>query len=182
MTDDPVPPGLRRLLDAAPDPPVRPVDVPAVLAAAAAADARSARRWRRAAVATAALAAGLLLAAFVPRLEVRLDRGGVAVRWGGESLGERTVAQTRPPVTPSDIDRLEARLAAVERLGERFEEVDRLLAAVSADAADRDHAGRRSADALARRVAELERAVRQVRTDSSAMYAALFPKPVGGVR
>lgn len=177
MTDD-LPPGLRRLLDAAPEPAVRPVELSAVFASAMQVQVRSARRWRRAAVAATALAAGLLVAVGMGTLDIRIKT--------------TEPAQGPPGVDPAVLARLDERLkaveglehrvAAVERYEARFQEVDALLAAVSGDAAGRDADRQRSEAAIRKRVVELETMLRQVRTDSTALYAALFPNKSEGVR
>ena len=82
MTPDDDFPDVRRALDAVPEPPVLPLDPAAIYRAALDREARSARRWKLAAGAGALVAAGLLLAAVLPKLEVRATGNEFAVRWG----------------------------------------------------------------------------------------------------
>lgn len=187
MTDD-LPPGLRRLLDSAPDPAVPPVDLSTVYAAAAEARERTARRWKRTAAAVAALAAAVLLTVGLTRLEVRAGNGELAVRWGQPTPAPAPA----PAVDPAAVARLEerlnalegvdTRLAAVERFEARFQEIDELLGAVSTDAVGRDDARRRAVADLARQVRVLQTQLAQLRSDNQTMYTALFPNKSEGVR
>lgn len=83
---------LRRMLDAVPMPPVE-VDLPRLYRQAAAQQERRLRRWRRAAVALAAVAAGLALLAFGHRLEVQLEPHQAVLRWGSSPAPRAPAAQ-----------------------------------------------------------------------------------------
>jgi len=186
-TDDDPPPGVRRLLDALPAPPVRPVDLPAVYAAAARHEARAARRWRRAAGAAAALAAGVLAFAALPALEVRAGGGGITIRWdAGPPAGDP------PPAPGADrVARLEDRLREAEaRLGRLDEQARRvedlaaaqaelkdLLLAVSSDLNRLEAAQAGSAEQqqklaawLSARLRDVDGRLAEVRKDSTAIY------------
>ena len=97
---------LGRRLDAVPAPPAQPIDLAAIYAAADDRHVHSVRRWRRAAVVAAALAAGVLFVAVLPRLEVRLGGNELALRWGPAEP---------PPPAPTTVDPV--LLARVERPG-----------------------------------------------------------------
>jgi hypothetical protein len=109
-----------RMLDAAAAPEVT-TDVSAVYREAALREARKVRRWRRAAC--FALAASLLLLlGFSLRLEVRMDRDQLVVRWGEAKVEPAPPARVRPG-------------PAVE---ERLRVLDELVQALAADIDARD--------------------------------------------
>lgn len=73
-------PEARAALDAISAPAIRPVDLAAIYRAAHDRQIRIARRWKRVAAGLMALAAGVILLALVPRLDVRCNADEFAVR------------------------------------------------------------------------------------------------------
>lgn len=133
-------PELRKLLDAVPPPDPRAVDLAALYRAAAERQAAVSRRWRRLAVIGAALAAGLLLGAFLPRLEFRFADHEFAVRWG--TPPER---EPQPPIPHAPDPRIEQllqeqsqQLAAIRATNAKHSELQDLLLTLATDVNDRD--------------------------------------------
>lgn len=184
---------VRRLLDAAPCPPVPPVDVAAVYRAALATHARSARRWKRTAAVGAALAAGLLGFAILPKFEVKLGGSEFVVRWGDPPA----VAATHPAPSPTDADvharlaDLDARTARLVRIETKVQTLQTLLLALADDLDESDELHRRQKDDLTR-VATHLRSVeagareqfRQTERTNAALYtlAADKARPEGEMR
>lgn len=153
-TDDETPPGLRRLLDAVPEPTVRPVDVPAILAAAAEAQVRAARFWRRTAAATAALAAGLLIF---------------------------TLARPAPPAADPGIEDLKARLARLEAAAPdpatheaKLKELRDLVLTLADDVNERDEKTRAAVVAVIRQMQAFDAASAARWADAERTHAALY--------
>ena len=177
---------VRRLLAAIPAPPVEPVDVAAIYREAAAVQARSARRWKRAACAGALVAAAVLLAAVLPKLEVKVTGTEFVVRWGTPDA---------PPIVPPPVQvlpapdstilaklaELDARFAHAANHDKKLKDLEDLLLTLAVDVDDRD--GKRKTD-----LAALARDLRQLRADTrfhqeqaektnAAFYTAIFDKP-----
>jgi hypothetical protein len=187
MTPDDDFPDVRRALDAAPAPALPPVDVAAIYRAAFDRQARLARRWRRAAGAGLLVAAGLLLVAVLPRLEVRCNNDEFAVRWGSPAP---VVVAPVPPPPPSpapdprllaQVKELDARTRELDTLTTELHSLKELLLTLAADVDERD---RKQRDALALLVKHLQafeasarEQFRQTEQTSSALYAAIFDKP-----
>ncbi len=121
---------LRRMLDVSRPPAVQ-VDIPRLYEQAARQQAHRLRRWRRAALAVAAMAAGLLLA-FVLRVEIRTEATQFVIRWGSprDVATSSPAPQLAPPVlrqepatTPEEIqllkDLIHALVADVDARDER---------------------------------------------------------------
>lgn len=202
--DDPQHPEVRRLLDALPAPAVRPVDLHELYAAAARHQARAAKRWRRLAAAAIAAAAGVLILALLPRLEVRAGGGEFAVRWGGPAAADVRPAAEDPA------DRLAARLAVLEaegrradaalaRLADRTKQVEELAAAqqelkdlllvVAADVDRLDGSQKAAADQqrrlsawLSARLRDVDGRLAEVRKDNTAIYTLVTDARKGTVK
>lgn len=135
-----IPEDLRKLLDSVPPPDPKPVDLAALYRAAAERQAVVSRRWRRVAVGGAVLAAGVLLAAFLPRLEFRLTGHEFAVRWG--------TPPDAPPLTPPPqqpdprieqlVEEQSKQLAAIRSTNTKHAELQDLLLTLAVDVSDRD--------------------------------------------
>jgi hypothetical protein len=186
MTPDDDFPDVRRALDAAPAPALPPVDVGAIYQAAFDRQARLARRWRRAAGAGLLIAAGLLVVAVLPRLEVRCNNDEFAVRWGPPA--PVVVAPMSPPPSPAPDPRLLTQVreldARTRELGAMTTELHSLKELLLTLAADVDERDRKQRDALALLVKHLQafeasarEQFRQTEQTSSALYAAIFDKP-----
>ena len=185
MTPDDDFPDVRRALDAVSEPPVLLLDTAAIYRAALDRQARSARRWRLAAGAGALVAAGLLLAAVLPRLEVRVNGNEFAVRWGPTE--PPPVVPTPVPVPYSDprlvarIDELDTRIRDLGKADADLRELKELLLTVAADVGERDEKLKESVAALGRRLLAFEAAsgerFRQAEQTSAALYTAIFDKP-----
>lgn len=186
MTPDDDFPDVRRALDAAPAPAPPPVDVGAIYQAAFDRQARLARRWRRAAGGGLLAAAGLLVVAVLPRLEVRCDNNELAVRWGPPA--PVVVAPVPPPPPPpapdprllAQVKELDARTRQLDTLTTELHSLKELLLTLAADVDERD---RKQRDALALLVQHLQafeasarEQFRQTEQTSSALYAAIFDK------
>jgi hypothetical protein len=106
---------VRAALDAAPEPVEPPgVDLARLYREAARRQARRLRRWRRLAVAALAAAAALLVA-FGLKLEVRLERHQLVLRWGNaEAEAPRPVPQ--PPVAQHAPPERDAEMQLVKEL------------------------------------------------------------------
>lgn len=156
---------VRRLLDAAPEPTVSPIDVAAIYRAAATEQARAARRWKRATAAVAALAAGVCVA---------------VVAWGRTGSGEGP-NHTPDPELLARLDRIEGRLRDADAVAAKLKATEDLLLTLAADVDDRD---RRQSDALAAVVQDLRafrldagRRFQDGDRTSAALYTAVFDKP-----
>jgi anti-sigma factor RsiW len=93
---------VRGLLDAAPVPAVGPVDVATVYRAALDQQVHAARRWKRIAAGGALVAAGLLLVAVLPKLEVKVGGKELVVRWGPADPPPVPTPPPSPPQEPID--------------------------------------------------------------------------------
>jgi hypothetical protein len=178
---------VRRALDAVPDPAVAPVDVAAIYHVSLNRQARSARRWKVAAAAGTLAAAGLLLAAVLPRLEVRFAANEFAVRWGPTDPPPVAPTPERVPMPYTDpqlvarVNELDARVRDLDKTGADLRELKELLLTVAADVSDRDDRQRETIAALTRRLLAFEAAsgerFRQTEQTSAALYTAIFDKP-----
>ena len=149
--------------------------------------ARSARRWKFAAASGALVAAGLLLVAVLPKLEVRFAANEFAVRWG-PSDPPLAAPIPEPVPTPSTDPRLLARVneldARVRDLGNAdadLRELKELLLTVAADVSERDEKQKEAIASLARYLRAFEAAsgerFRQTEQTNAALYSAIFDKP-----
>jgi hypothetical protein len=186
MTPDDDFPDVRRALDAVPEPPVLPLDTAAVYRAALDRQARSARRWKLAAGAGALVAAGLLLAAVLPRLEMRFAANEFAVRWGPpDPPPVAPMPEPVPPVTDprllARIDELDTRLRDLGKADAELRELKELLLTVAADVSERDERQKEAIASLTRYLRAFEATAgerfRQTEQTSAALYAAIFDKP-----
>jgi hypothetical protein len=175
MTDDF--PDVGRMLDAVPAPDSKPVDLAAVYRAAAERQAAVGRRWRRVAAGVAALAAAVLLVAWLPRLEFRVTGHEFAVRWG-------TPPEPAPPAPSSDprIEELLAeqsrQLAAIRAANTQHAELQDLLLTLAADVNDRDQQQQARIAALTKKLTAFEadtaRQFADAEKTNSTLYDAVF--------
>ncbi len=133
--------GVRAALDAVPAPATAPVDLAAIYRAAHERQIRVARRWKRAAATLAALAAGVIVVALIPKLDVRLTGDEFAIRWGQPPVvveeTVRPVLQPDPRL-PSLIGEQQQQIAAMRAITVKYAEMQELLLALTTDVADRD--------------------------------------------
>lgn len=167
-------PDLRTLLDAVPLPEPKPVDLAALYRAAAERQAAVSRRWRRVAVGVAALAAGVLLVALLPRLEFRASGHEFAVRWG-------TPPEPPPaPPTPPDprIERLveeqSKQLVALRATNTKHAELQDLLLTLAVDVGDRDQQQRAMIAALTKKLTAFEADTARQFADAERTNATLY--------
>ena len=159
-------PKVHAALDAIPTPGSKLVDIAAIYRAALDRQAISARRWKRIAGAVAALAAGVILLALVPQLEIRLTSDEFAVRWGTPPVvvEEKFVQVTQPdPRLPSFIDDQQKQIAAMRAIDMKYAEMQDLLLALAVDVSDRDKA-------QLERIAELTRDLRAYQIATSKQF------------
>lgn len=171
---------LRKLLDAVPPPDPRPVDLAALYRAAADRQARSARRWKRVALAGAALAAGVLLVALLPRLEFRFTDHEFAVRWGTPP----EAPPPAPPTPPTDprieqlLEEQSKQLAAIRATNAKHADLQDLLLTLATEVADRDEAQQARVAALTKRLTAFEadtaRQFADTEKTNTALYEAVF--------
>lgn len=188
MTDDF--PEVRAALDAVPQPANRPVDLAAIYRTAHERQIRIARRWKRTAVGLSALAAGVILLALVPKLDVCCNSEEFAVRWGDPPrIVEPALALVAPPEDPRIrelIDDREKQVAALRATNVKHAELQELLLALTTDVADRDTAQFARIDQLARELRAFQLATAQQfdqnEKTNTTLYNAMFttkPKPGG---
>lgn len=176
-------PDLRKLLDAVPAADPRPVDLAALYRVAADRQARVARRWKRVALAAAALAAGVLLVALLPRLEFRASDHEFAVRWG-------TPPEVAPPPAPDPtpdprmeqlIEEQSKQLAAMRATNAKHADLQDLLLTLAADVNDRDKVQQAKIAALAKKLTAFEtdtaRQFADAEKTNTALYDAVFSTP-----
>jgi hypothetical protein len=173
-------PELRKLLDAVPPPDPLPVDLTRLYRDALDRQTRTARRWRRIAGGVAALAAGVLVFALLPKLEVRANGHEFAVRWG---------TPPEPEVKPDPgiqhlFDEQAKQLAALRAANLKHTELQELLLTVAADVNQRDKDQQKRLTALAKRLGEFEslttRQFQETEKNSTALYNVVFNgKPKG---
>lgn len=182
---------IRRLLDAIPAPPVEPVDVAAIYREAAAMQARSVRRWKRAACAGALVAAAVLLAAVLPKLEVRVTGTEFVARWGPPD--PPVVVPAPSPAAPvqvlpapdsavlAKLEELDARFGRAANHDKKLKDLEDLLLTLAIDVDDRDGKRKTELANLARDLRELRADTRlhqqQAEKTNAAFYAAIFDKP-----
>jgi hypothetical protein len=99
---------VRKLLDE-PVPPAARVDLARLYRDAAGQDQRRLGKWRRLALAASGIAALLAVAAFGMRLEVRVERHQLILRWGSPALAEEVA---RAPVPQPRITQPEPKESA----------------------------------------------------------------------
>lgn len=171
-------PDVRKLLDAVPTPESRPVDLAALYRAAAERQAAVSRRWRWVAIGGAALAAGLLLVAFLPRLEFRVSGHEFAVRWG--------VPPETAPTPPPDprieqlLDEQSKQLAAIRASNSKHAELQDLLLTLAVDVSDRDKQHQARIAALGKKLTVFEtetaRQFADAEKTNTALYDAVFSR------
>jgi anti-sigma factor RsiW len=164
---------LRDLLDAAPAPAVT-VDLPRLFRDAARGQVR---RWRGVAVAALAAAAAVVVGLLLARLEVRLERNQLVLRWGAvPTLPDQTPAPVPPREEPAPAPLPVASAAEIEQQLRLLRE---LVQAVSNDADLRDERRQREIAQLRGRLHGLEQQMTQLRLsterDVSALYTAQSP-------
>lgn len=164
---------VRKLLDAVPPPDPRPVDLAALYRTAAERQVAVTRRWRRVAVIGAAVAAGVLLVAFLPRLEFRFTDHEFAVRWG--------TPPESPPVRPSPDPRIEQlleeqsrQLAAIRATNTRHAELQDLLLTLATDVSDRDKQQQARVAALSKKLTAFETDTARQFADAEKTNATLY--------
>ena len=187
MTPDDDFPDVRRALDAIPDPPVPPADVAAIYRAALDRQARNARRWKFAAASGALVAAGLLLAAVLPKLEVRFAANEFAVRWGPPDpppvvpMPQPVPAPVPDPRLLARINELDTRIRDLGKTDAELRELKELLLTVAADVNERDEKHKEALASLTRYLRAVEAAsgerFRQAEQTNAALYSAIFDKP-----
>ncbi|HKB01850.1 MAG TPA: zf-HC2 domain-containing protein [Gemmataceae bacterium] len=159
----------RAALDAVPAPEVA-IPATAVIRAEAARQVRALRRWKRAAVAAAALAAGLLVAVLV-RPEIRVDDGALVVRWK-DSPSNPPPAVVYVPQPVRDTDQ-----------AERLELLTKLVRALAEQAEGRDTDRRADIAALRTRfnvlAAQGEARWQEVQRDMGVLYRTQFARKDG---
>ena len=137
-------PEVSTALNALPIAEPKPVDIAAIYRAALDRQATAARLWKRIACAVAALAAGVILFALVPKIEVRVTGEEFAVRWGPPSkivVEEHLTPVPQPDSRlPSLIDDQQKQIAAMRAINLKYAEMQELLLALAVDVADRDKA------------------------------------------
>lgn len=168
-------PEVRQALDAAVVPAVRPVDLAELYRAALDRQSRVARRWRRLTAAVATLAAGILLFALLPKLDVTLNDHEFAVRWG---------TPTVPPPPPADprieelLDQQSRQLAALRAANTRSADLQDLIVTVARDVADRDAAQKTRLATLAVKLSDFEtqtaRQFDSAERTNTALYNVVF--------
>jgi hypothetical protein len=175
---------VRDLLDL-PAPPAPPPDVAAIYRAALDRQARSARRSRLAAAGGALAAAGLLLAAVLPKLEIRLNANEFAVRWG--PLEQQPVVPAPAPQPATDprlvaqVNDIEAHTRKRDGFDTELRSVKELLLTLAADVDERDQKQRDALAALTRHLLAFEAAAgdkfRQTDQTNTALYNLITDKP-----
>ena len=180
-------PEVRAALDAVLTPVPAPVDLSGVYRAAHELQVRSARRWKRAAGALAALAAGVIVVALIPKLDVRLTGYEFAIRWGQPPV----VVVEEPAVPTSDaristlIDDQQKQIAAMRAINSKSAEMQELMLALTIDVAERDIAQLERIAALTRELRAFQLATArqfdQTEKTSTTLYNAMFTnKPKTG--
>ncbi len=173
-------PDVRRLLDAVPPPEPKPVDLAALYRAAAERQAVVSRRWRRVAVGVAALAAGVLLVAFLPRLEFRVTDHEFAVRWGTPPDVPSPVPSPRQPDPRVErlLEEQSTQLAAIRATNAKHAELQDLLLTLAGDVSDRDRQQQAKIAGLTKQLTAFEadtaRQFADAEKTNSALYDAVF--------
>jgi len=185
MTDDF--PEVRAALDAVPPSVPAPVDLSRIYRAAHELQFRSARRWKRVSGTLAAMAAGVIVVAVIPKLDVRLTGDEFAVRWGLP----RMVVVEAPPLDQTDprvsnlVDDQQKQIAALRAINSKSAEMQELLLALITDVADRDKLQLERIAALTRELRAFQLATArqfdQTEKTSTTLYNAMFTnKPKTG--
>jgi hypothetical protein len=161
----------RASLDAVPVPAVK-LDVARLYTEVAARQERRAPRWRRVSLATAALAAGLLLV-FGLRLQIRVETKQLVIAWGSGQNRERE--RVEPPALAD---------ARGSEIDERLRLLDDLVHAVAADVDRRDRRNQADTEDVSRRLDAFRRIAAQkwleAERNVSALYVAQFKPTKGG--
>lgn len=167
-------PDLRKLLDAVPAPDPRPVDLAAVYRAAAERQATVSRRWRRVAVGVAAVAAGVLLVALLPRLEFRLTGHEFAVRWDNPPEPAPPPPATPDPRIEQLLNRQSEQLSDLQATNRKHAELQDLLLTLAADVNDRDKQQQVKVAALTKKLTAFEADTARQFADAEKTHSALY--------
>jgi hypothetical protein len=160
---------IQRLLDAVPAPPIA-VNLPMLYRDAAAGHRRQLRRWRIAAL--AGLAAGVLVALLLSRLEVRVDANQIVLRWGAAPAIPH---QHEPPPAPRSPEPIVAapQMSTAE-IDQQLRMLRELVQAISNDSDLRDERRQRAITALNGRMHGLEQQMTQLRLARQRDVAVLY--------
>jgi hypothetical protein len=140
-----------------------------------------------AAASGALVAAGLLLAAVLPKLEVRFAANEFAIRWGPADpppvapTPERIPTPYTDPQLVARVNELDTRIRDLGGTEADLRELKELLLTVAADVSDRDERQKEALATLGRRLLAFEAAsgerFRQAEQTNAALYSAIFDKP-----
>ncbi len=168
---------VRHALDAVP-PATAQVDLPRLYRAAAQAQDRRSRRWRRATMALAALAAGLVLVALLPSLEIRVEAHQFAVRWGAPP--PVLPPAPLPTPVPPEAERTQFVSVPAPDVEEQLRLLGDLVQRLADDADRRDVRRSRDLEMLRTQLTDQREQARQWRLaterDVAALYAVQFPE------
>lgn len=167
-------PDLRKLLDAVPVPEPKPVDLAAVYRAAAERQAAVSRRWRRVSVGVAALAAGVLLVALLPRLEFRFSGHEFAVRWGTPPEPAPSPPATPDPRVEQLLQEQSQQLAAIRAANTKHADLQDLLLTLATDVNDRDKLQQARVAALTKKLTTFEADTARQFADAEKTHSALY--------
>ncbi len=176
-------PELKRWLDAVPPPQPAPVDLAALYRIAFDRQVQRSRRWRRFAVLGAALAAGILLFALLPKLEIRCDSTEFAIRWGTKP--EPTKTETDPRIEELLRER-QRQSEALRATNSNVQTLEDLLLTLAADVDQRDKKQLAKLNELRSKLKEFEtstaKQIEGAERSNLALYNVVFntkPKPGG---
>lgn len=173
-------PDVRKLLDTVPTPEPRPVDLATLYRVAAERQAAVGRRWRRVAIGGAVLAAGLLLVAFLPRLEFRVSGHEFAVRWGTPPEPPPPAPSAPDPRIEQLLDEQSKQLAAIRASNNKHADLQDLLLTLATDVSDRDKQQQMKIAALGKKLTAFEtetaRQFADAEKTNTALYDAVFSR------
>jgi hypothetical protein len=153
------------------------VDLPRLYRDAAAGQTRRLRRWRGVAVAALAVAAAVVVALLLSRLEVRIDDHQLVLRWGAVPAPPDQTPRPAPP--REELPMIPAPIASTAEVDQQLRLLRELVQAVSNDADLRDERRQQEIAQLRGRMHGLEQQMTQLRLtttqDVSALYAAQIP-------
>lgn len=166
---------VRHRLDALPAPETA-VDLERLYRDAARESVRSRPRGRRGAYAVLAAAAAIVLVVLATRLEIRLDREQLVVRWGAPP--------SPAPVPPRDEPPVVVPTSPSPEVEERLKLLGELAQALAADADRRDARQQQEMDILRAELTALRLQMAQLRQavdrDVAALYSAQFSQTKKG--